>query len=407
MQREPFQNASVTRPASINIPVVLVEDWLQQPPTTTLYVCGDNELDFQAVYTKIKSLLTHPPCAHRPSEDSWPCQPCEAAFLSKYWSSAAFILDYLADFLAVDNPLMQSIWFHLLDIWQEGATWLPCQAILDSSSTSPHSVHVYTKARWFLQECKETLDLINVTIFGTKRTDIQKESIIHPPSGDQSTVAGEYNTGPYLSGLKPWQQFLYEGSPGVAAHFPPPVDDDTPSLPKPTEPVRHIPMPAIALLQTHTSRARRLLADLHPNDPSPLYTFDQHSLHFPSTPHTDVHTYTSLSGTTITYHLTNGAPPISRYEGFGDPSMLIAKPQVLDFTLLDECVGSCKGVEAYEPISYAGGGDDGDMSEDEEEEAFDLWTVCETEGEGVVREEVEMAKGFGEMFEEWVCEEEF
>jgi hypothetical protein len=343
MQRELLQSATVPRSSSFNTPTILVEDWTQQPPTTRLYVCKDNELDVQTVYTQIKSLLIHPPCFHRHSNDSWPCQPCEAAFLSTYWSGAAYLLDYFADFLAIDTGLMGSIWFHLLDIWQEGATWLPCQAILDSSSTSPNSVQLYTKARWFLQEYKETLDLMNVAIFGTKRVDMPKESIIHPPSGDQSTVAGEYNTGPYLSGLKPWQQFLYDGSPGVAAHFPPPVDNehdhDTDTLPRANGCTRHIPMAAISIIQKHTSRARRLAATLYPNDPDFLYKFDQNSLYFPSTPLTDVHTYTTLTGSTMTYHLTNGAPPISRYEGFGDPSMLVAKPQVPDFTLLDECVG--------------------------------------------------------------------
>jgi hypothetical protein len=397
---------SAIRPAGPAPPIILIEDWTQEPPITTSYTCGDNILSFNPIYSSIKSLITHPECTHRPSQDAWPCLACSTAFVDPYWNSAARLLDYFADFYALDTPLMQSIWFHLLDVWQEGALWLPYEAVLEASSVSPESVQHFSKAWWFRQDFEDTLDLFSTTIFGAKS---REESRVHPPTGEKSSPAGEYSTGPWVSGLTGWEQFLSEGAPGVAAPLAT-LETESEEGHKGEEEardVRYIPMSAIGIIHKHTSRARQLAATMD-HVPKFLDAFDQHCLRFP-TATSGTHTYASLTGHTVSYALVNGAPPITRYVGYGDPNMLLSKPKVPDFTLLDECVGSCKGVEAYAAVSGEQAEEeeeDGDEDEATEnigvrEEAFDLWRVCDM---GKAEDLEEVLGGLGEMFDEWSVE---
>ena len=112
-------------------PVIFITDHTTLPPTANRYICGNNDIVFPTAYKQIKSLLSHPTCPHRRRPDTWPCHPCESTFTTKYWSCAATLLDYFADFYPTDTPLMQSIWFYLLDIWQENASHLPYEAVLE------------------------------------------------------------------------------------------------------------------------------------------------------------------------------------------------------------------------------------------------------------------------------------
>lgn len=41
-------------------PIILVSDFSEDPPTTTKYINGANELDFQAVYCNVNQLCDHP-----------------------------------------------------------------------------------------------------------------------------------------------------------------------------------------------------------------------------------------------------------------------------------------------------------------------------------------------------------
>jgi hypothetical protein len=394
MQQPPSQLTSTAALTSKSIPVILVQDYTQQPTITTKYIHGPNDLDFQTIYTRIKSLLIYPFCPH---DTTWPCPPCSTSFLSIYWTSAAHLLDYLADFLRHDTTLMQSIWFHLLDIWQESSSFFPYDAVLENEDTSPKGVQAFSKARWFLSDYEATLALMNATMFGVRADAVPRERIVHPPSGDLSCPVGEYNTGPYVSGLKPWEEWLCEGAPGVAAPSSSLVDDGRVV-------VRHVPMAAIAIIKTHTQRARRLAARLNP-DTEFVNAFDQNSLCFPEKVDTQRHTYRSLTGRSVSYHLANGAPPIFRYQGYGDPSMLCSAQT---FTLLDECVGVCKGVESYEPVS--GEVRDNGENEDEEcddEDVFDMWVVHQSIEAEEGGERNNLAKGWEDMFDTGCTSDEF
>jgi hypothetical protein len=100
-----------------------------------------------------------------------------------------------------------------------------------------------------------------------------------------------------------------------------------------------------------------------------------------------------------------------RYSGYGDPSMQAQDP---DWNLLDECVGICRGVSAYEPRSGHSVDEDGEDGEEQEgddgddemrEGVFDMWTVVEhlNTDDGGAEKKSGLADGFGDMFDYW-CE---
>jgi hypothetical protein len=353
MQSHRYQYARKVSPSDPpDIPIILVHDHTQKTVLTMLYVNGDNELNFNSIYTSIKTLLIHPACSHRQSENHWPCSPCSKAFTTAFWEGGCRLLDYFADFLIYDNGYMASLWFYLLDIWQETNVWFPCDAVLAIGAVDSHSDAAVTAARSFKSDLGATLKLIDTVLHGAKGREVPRDELIHKPSGDITSPAGEYNTGPWVSGLKPWEQFLRKGSPGVAG-----FKED-----KKKGPVRYVPMAAIGIIKTHTERARQLAVQLNP-DPEFLNAFDQNSLRFPQSINSQSHAYKSLNGVVTTYRLVNGAPPITRYPGYGDPKQLSSNQT---FTLLDEFVGQCKEVKAYEPVS----GDDGAGT-------FDMWAVSQ------------------------------
>lgn len=394
---------SVSAPDPPNIPIILVHDHTQTPVITMLYVNGDNELNFESIYKSIKALLKHPACSHRPSEDHWPCPPCSDAFSITYWEGACRLLDYFADFVVYDNTRMSSLWFYLLDLWQESHLWFPCDAVLANPSTDSANIAASSTARSFNSDYQATLELMDTIMLGGEKKKVHRERLVHTPSGETSGPAGDYNTGPWTSGLKPWEQFLCGGSPGVAGF----KQDEKKG------PVRYIPMAAIGIIKTHTVRARGLVALLNP-DPEFLNSFDQNSLQFPRLEEVQAHTYRSLNGATTTYHLVNGAPPVVRQPGYSDPNQLSSNET---FTLLDEFVGLCKGLKAYEPVSghvqergeeddEVGGNDDGDngvgssSSNIEDFEAFDMWVVSQGQNHGN-GEENTLAEGWADMFADW------
>ncbi|KAI4629691.1 uncharacterized protein J4E87_002877 [Alternaria ethzedia] len=386
----------------------------------TRYTFGRNDINFPIAYRRIKSLLTHPSCPHRP-QYLWPCDDCESAFTTKYWTCAATLLDYFADFHPIDTPLMQSIWFYLLDIWQESAHILPYETVLDETIEHSAALIGVARARDFEKAVRDTITLFEVTIWGRRTEADSWDQVIYDPRGEAMCPVGEYDTGPWVSGVKPWNQFLGEGGMGVAAPWSaaastPTSQDDTNgdgdgsrNGEQERTTTRYIPHPAIALIEGHTARSRLLANSFYtkqkltpPQYNAALADWEAHTVVLPSK-RSEFHTYTSrFTGRETTYTLSNGAPPIMRYEGLGDPQLELAVPDG-DWNLMDECVASCRGVTAYVGVS---GGDedeeDEDMVDSEDELVpFDLWTVVEKAVEGGGRGELLDLGDTGGMFETW------
>jgi len=369
----------VLPPVPPDTPIILVHDHTQKTVLTTLYVNGNNELNFESIYKSIKLLLRHPACSHRQSEDYWPCTPCAKTFSTTFWEGACRLLDYFADFLVHDNGIMSGLWFYLLDIWQEMHVWFPCDAVLARGVAGPGSEVALAAARSFKSDFEATVELVDRVIHGTESRKVHREQLIHTPSGETKGPAEVYNTGPWVSGLKPWEQFLRKGSPGVAGF----KEDEKDS-------VRYVPMAAIGIIKTHTKRARRLAVQMN-SDPAFLKAFDQSSLRFPQSTDAKPLMYT-LKNITTKYRLVNGAPPILRYPGYGDPHQSCSNQTL---PLLDEFVGQCKDVPAYRPVS----GDE-DEHGDEGMMAFDMWAVSQRTNPGKSLKNSTVSKGWDEKFEE-------
>lgn len=389
----------------MNMPPTRVENCDHAIPDLKLrYTCGENDLDLKTIYTEIHSLLEHPGQASLfGSFGRGKITPCSDAFLNTLWSTAASLLDYFADFYATDTALMQSIWFHLLDIWQTASPLrLYRDVVAHAHSTGSSSV---ITAQSFLRDYKDMIELIHRLIFSKARAqpDNHGESIIHCLTGEVEGAMGKYTTGPYISGLKPWQQFLYDGSPGfkLATEG---NDAHAAGVDKGST-VRYVPQPIIGLIQAHTMRARNLTAKFAASSEGVdaaelLAKFDATALALPKQEH-ETYTYPSLlhQGKSISYQLKRGAPPVKRYEGLGDPSMMDERP---DFVLLDEAVGMCKGREAYIPMTEPVGQDGA---------GFDVWVVTENgttpgwqhEGEG--NDRGAFADGLNDMFDNWHYED--
>ncbi|KAJ5063936.1 hypothetical protein J3E74DRAFT_206766 [Bipolaris maydis] len=432
----------------ILLPRIIISDYTITPPIATSYHAikafqpqKEDTIFFGQTYKLTKSLLTHPRCLHRRGASTWPCRPCEIAFTSNYWTCAALLLDYYADFYAHDSALMQAIWFHLFDIWQESAAWLIDDTLSEVRAQQQNStaetdtprlradrVRCAAKARTFVKNVKDTVELVEVVLWGRKQgtntaaaAHPTQETILYDPRGEAWHPSGEYDTGPWISGIKPWCQFLYNGGPGVAP-LPLPASfakqqknpnpnrsshtngnpDNSNQTTTTTTTTRYIPHSAIAILTSHTQRARTLASTHYTTALAPVEThlsrlkeFDAYAPVFP-TPRHPVHTCTSpLTGHTVSYALGNGAPPVLRHVGFADPEMMDERA---DWALLDECVAICKGLDPYLGVSGEMMGGAGGEAE-EEEAAFDVWTVVTTavDGKGRKGGDVEL----GPLFDNW------
>lgn len=391
-------HTTYTLDLTMESPSISVDDGDSAAPFSLCYTHGENHLDLRAIYADMQTLYTDHPGRARFDLDTRKVIPCSEEFLDMFWSIAATLLDYFADFYATDTALMQSIWFHILDQWQEISPLCIYRGDLDFRYSRT--------AQMFEKDYNDTIDLIHRLVFPRshahpckKSPPDHSQSVVHDPTGNAQGLAGCYETGPFISGLKPWQQFLYSGAPGFKpipskgsdAHL------DSAEAEENTT-TRYIPQPAIALIQAHTARARTRAIQVAEEEgwdlPETLSAFDAHSLAFPAGVN-QTHTYPSLlrPGNSISYQLVQGAPPVKRHEGLTDPSMMIDQP---DLVLLDEAVGSCKGTEAYIPMTGPVG---------REGVGFDVWRVEEREegwvgggnhGEGGV-----LGIAVEEMFDEW------
>lgn len=364
MQRLDSQPRPVRKAPSI--PTILIEDRTATPITTTRYISHDNEIDFEAVYKRIKALRRHPQCSHRPSAEYWPCPTCEATFSEEFWSCAAHLLDYFADFLHLDTALMQDAWFHLLDTWQESVSFFPCAVALANLSVSADAVQTFVKARWLSKNSKDTLALMDSVIHGIKNKKVPRQPIIHNPGGEGEGALRENNMGPYISGLKPWQQFLCDGGPGVAEEEDPEAGEAARTC--------YLPLAGINIIKTHTARARMFASIAFP-EPEDVAEFDKMCLKFPADTNTEAQSYQSLNDATVSYRLMDGAPPIVRQRGYAEIKRKHPRPTL---SMLDEFVGVCKGIEPYPSVSGGEQEHDDDEEEDDGEMApFDLWVVTE------------------------------
>jgi hypothetical protein len=246
-------------------PKILVSDASHSRPITTSYSLDENVLDFKAIYTSIKQLPNLP---GRGALITYPdpfspvlfykLRPCSKEFLDTYWTVFASVVDYFADFASPDSTMMQSLWFHLLDVMEGVAKGLPHEFWHGSSNACEH-------AQKFAERYSQTIAFLNKVIVA--RNIRNSDSILHTTLRVNEPLASY--PGAFKAGLKPWQQFLCNGSPGFGV---PKSDreylDDDPfekyPLGKEVEVVReqHVPFGGLGIVARHTERLREAAIDV-------------------------------------------------------------------------------------------------------------------------------------------------
>lgn len=178
------------------------------------------------------------------------------------------MIDYLADFHRDDTAVMRGIWFHLIDVLQECAAGLPHE---HWEPNKPKCAHAHA----FTLHYDQILEFVNQVI--ESGFPVQDADEIVRPAFPLTREATESSAGGIKAGLKPWQQFLYNGSPGFAVPksqclFP---DDDVYNSEYYTETRKvakeiYVPMGALGIVAKHTERARELAKKLvHVSSPMP------------------------------------------------------------------------------------------------------------------------------------------
>jgi hypothetical protein len=204
---------------------------------------------------------------------------CTDEFRNIFWECCAALLNYFADFLSTDNTKNKIIWFHMLNVFQDAAV-LPHNF---NSTQFPSCDH----AEAFAREYEESLKLMNDVIMAD---DFLRDDVVHRSIG--LTEPATYQTGPWMNGMKPWDQYLMADSPGLDVpigdrEYPEGVkapdteakkDADAEENEEPevgfgqqlgrqeTGVIRCVPSGGLAIVQKHTDTARILGAHYAAND---------------------------------------------------------------------------------------------------------------------------------------------
>ncbi|KAJ4286944.1 hypothetical protein N0V90_012824 [Kalmusia sp. IMI 367209] len=236
--------------STMEAPIILIVDWEEDPPLTTKYINGDNELDLGIVYANINRLRHHPgrgriETGTEGAAAAFRMKECSQEFLDAFWECAGNLCDYFADFLAGDSVPMQSLWFHMLDVLQQAAIlphfhWLP---------DVPFCKH----AQEFMKQFEQLREVILATAVPV-RTRIYGH-LVRPDYVSMARLS--VDVGGFKDGLKMWQQFLYKGSPGFTV----PIDervytDATGQALDFTSFEQHVPRGGLALIRTYTEKLR-------------------------------------------------------------------------------------------------------------------------------------------------------
>ncbi|KAF2021910.1 hypothetical protein BU24DRAFT_417558 [Aaosphaeria arxii CBS 175.79] len=197
-------------------PVITVSDHSEQPSLTHTYIHQDVTVALIPLSRRVKSLPNHPGRGallyHAPTSNLT-LQPCTSAFLDDHTRCTISLLEYFTTFYPSDTPQMHAVLFHLLD------------TLLDATAPLPHTFWDH-RARGVIPDCdhaekfnqnwKAALAFFNHVIQGRKggETGNVTGDVVHHTGKNGLTNPVPFRLGRYKCGLKPWAQWLCEGSPG-------------------------------------------------------------------------------------------------------------------------------------------------------------------------------------------------
>ncbi|KAF2265306.1 hypothetical protein CC78DRAFT_203002 [Lojkania enalia] len=190
-------------------PLIVVEDWAMEPPVTMRYINADHDLDFLLVYKAVRTLPSHPgrgalSIIYEGVGHKYALKPCTDDFLEHFFSCAGNLADYLAVFYPHDNAITQAVWLRLLDNFQIAAK-LPHNILQTQAPVCSH-------AGDFSKAYDEVFRFINNILTNSHDpTSCRTQNVAH--SFNMVTPRRPY-LGAFKFGMKPWQQFLLNGSPG-------------------------------------------------------------------------------------------------------------------------------------------------------------------------------------------------
>jgi hypothetical protein len=183
---------------------------------------------------------------------------CTGNYLNDFFAySCADIIKYLLDFFPHDTAIGRRTWHILITRLQEAAAQLP-HAFWDKDKPS------CTHSKIFTEQYEATMSFINLALSG--RPERITDNSVHYT---RLKIDGhELRFGAYVNGLKPWENWMLNGSPGFSVGKSEGDKEANGKLRHETQlyqyevregqvtTTRHVPMGALAIVQKHTERAR-------------------------------------------------------------------------------------------------------------------------------------------------------
>ncbi|KAH7126889.1 hypothetical protein B0J11DRAFT_289058 [Dendryphion nanum] len=242
-----------------SIPIIKIQDCDDEPFLTLKYIHGTTELVVGDISQQIKKLPSHQGRGYikmTMDDKMLEVVECTPAYLENFWQCVGYLLDYYTTFMLTDDPNMKALWNRFFDIVQ-------------ASGRLPHNYFnrfhpCCSHAEEFAFVWVQTLELINQLLEG--REGREAEDIVHH-TGYGITARRLGYPGAWKAGLKPWQQYLCDESPGFQVKQSDCVfygnNDVHREIGRKIEVKNKIsqqmlPHGALAIVQRHTERTREL-----------------------------------------------------------------------------------------------------------------------------------------------------
>lgn len=193
--------------------------------------------------------------------------------MDQVFQCCASLLDYFADFVYHDTPAMKTAWDIVVDRLHEAVKDLPHAHWTNRVLYCEH-------AEGFAHQYESALRLMDRVLQARPRT-ISTPLIHHPITLNEPQL---FQVGQWKAGLKGWQQYLLNGSPGFGVETKGMLSSGNGDQKVQVENKvceRHVPMGALAIVDSFTEHARGLAlehaqAETDLNENEFMNEFDTH-----------------------------------------------------------------------------------------------------------------------------------
>jgi hypothetical protein len=245
----------------------------KEPDKLHYSIDGKVVLKFEVAWANVARLKKHPgkgfniyyagdDVSDDGNPESWEeVKECTLEFQVAFFQCLDDIIMYFERFAESDKIIDQAVWFRMLDNLLKVGNELPHGHIqMDSEIGLPKCSH----ADKFQEMYDTAIDYLNDKL--TDRT-INAERVVSKRGHQDPDRL--YSAGPgFKSGLKPWQQFLFNNSPGftVAPHEQMHIDTEPPESNKIVR-VQHIPPAGVGIIQANQDEWGETLEKMAEEEP--------------------------------------------------------------------------------------------------------------------------------------------